>query len=419
MTAIVVLLPGPHGAAVAAELRARGALVEVHAEPRTPALHGVDLVVVPADPRALTPALVAAADRAGARLVPVGTDAVARRLVLALGLGEPLPSAGSARRLADRILRWQPRTADVPTAEPTTIAVWGGHGAPGRTTLAIELALELARTHGHTALVDADAHAPAVALALGLPDEGPGLAAACRQVGLGGLDAAELGRISVPLGMPGRDVDVLTGINRPGRWPELSAGRLNGALAACRDWAEVTVVDVAASLETDEEIVSDLADGPRRNAATLAALAAADRVVSVLTGDPVGVARFVRAYGALRAVTAAEPVVVVNRLRPGAVGVDPRGQIRRALERYTGVADVWFLPEDTRAVDAARLAARPVAEAAPRSALVAGVRRLAAEGVLPEPRSDPQRPPAGHAAGAAPGWRRRLRGAAGARRAVP
>ena len=39
-------------------------------------------------------------------------------------------------------------------------------------------------------------------------------------------------------------------------------------------------------LERDEEIVSDL-DGPRRNAATLAALAAADLVVAVVAADPV------------------------------------------------------------------------------------------------------------------------------------
>jgi len=38
------------------------------------------------------------------------------------------------------------------------------------------------------------------------------------------------------------------------------------------------VVDVAAPLESDEEIMSDL-DGPRRNAATRAALRAADRAL--------------------------------------------------------------------------------------------------------------------------------------------
>jgi MinD-like ATPase involved in chromosome partitioning or flagellar assembly len=386
VTTVLLALPEPLASAVAAELAARG--VAAYPVPddaqKLPPLEGADLLVLTASRRTLVAPLVAAADRAGTRIVPVGEDAAAHRLAATFGLGEPLSPDVSAGRLAERILRWTPNAAPVSETRPTTIVVWGPPGAPGRTTLAIELAVELGRPGGHVALVDADAHAPAIALALGLPDEGPGLPAACRQTGLGGLDAAELTCISVPLGMPGRDVDVLVGINRPARWPELSARRVTGALAACREWAPVTVVDVAASLERDEEIVSDLVDGPRRNAATLAALGAADRVVAVLSSDPVGVARFVRAHAELRAVAgSAEITVVVNRLRPGAVGVDPRGQIRRALERYAGVTDVWFVPEDARGADAGRLAARPVAEAAPRSPLVAAVRRLAAEIVPP------------------------------------
>ena len=224
------------------------------------------------------------------------------------------------------------------------IAVWGPAGAPGRTTVAIELAVELARGGRHVGLVDADTHAPSIALALGLADEGPGFAAACRQSELGGLDARELSRIGAPLGHSG--VDVLTGLNRPSRWPELSESRVAGALEACREWADYTVVDVAAPLERDEEIMSDL-DGPRRNAATLAALRSADLVVAVAAADPLGISRFLRAYSELRATIGATRVTVVaNRLRPGALGIDARGQVRRTLDRFGGVEDVWFVPQD-------------------------------------------------------------------------
>jgi MinD-like ATPase involved in chromosome partitioning or flagellar assembly len=340
------------------------------------ALAGADAIVLVADAGVLTAALVSFADRHGIRLVPVGRGPGAARLAAAYGLPAPVTPDLPVRAIARAVQDARPGpVAPVPVVGPRTIVVWGPHGAPGRTTLAITLATELARGGRHVALVDADSHAPAVALALGLPDEGPGFAVACRQAERGVLDEAELHRISLPLGNV--DVDVLAGINRPGRWPELSADRVRRALGECAAWAPHTVVDVAASLERDEEIVSDVIDGPRRNAATLAALAASDRVVAVLSADPVGVARFLRAYPDLRAAAGGTPIsVVVNRLRAGAVGIDARGQIRRALERYADIQDVSFIPEDRRGVDAAMLAARPISEVAPRSTLVAAVRRL-------------------------------------------
>jgi MinD-like ATPase involved in chromosome partitioning or flagellar assembly len=247
--------------------------------------------------------------------------------------------------------------------------------------IAMELAVELARGGRHVGLVDADSHAPSIALALGLADEAPGFAAACRQSELGGVDARELTRISAPIGSTG--VDVLTGLNRPSRWPELSRSRVTAALAACREWADYTVVDVAAPLERDEEIVSDL-DGPRRNAATLAALRAADLVVAVAAADPLGISRFLRAYPELQATIGATPVAVIaNRLRPGALGVDARGQVRRTLDRFGGITDVWFVPTDPRAADAALLAARPIADVAPRSPITLALRRFVGEAVAP------------------------------------
>jgi hypothetical protein len=178
---------------------------------------------------------------------------------------------------------------------------------------------------------------------------------------------------------------VLTGINRPSRWPELSDRRVAAALAACREWADYTVVDVASSLERDEEIVSDL-EGPRRNAATLAALRSADLVVAVVAADPVGVARFLRGNADLRATIGATPVAVVaNRLRPGTLGIDARGQVRRTLDRFGGIEDVWFVPQDPRSADAAILASLPIAEVAPRSPLTLALRRFVGEAVVPTP----------------------------------
>jgi MinD-like ATPase involved in chromosome partitioning or flagellar assembly len=351
------------------------------------ALADADAVVLEVTRDSLTADVVALCDRAGTRIVPLCAVAADERIAAAFGLEKPLALDCDAWAVTDALVGRpvapvaQPARADRP--DRRVIAVWGPSGAPGRSTIAIELAVELARGGRHVGLVDADTHAPSIALALGLADEGPGFAAACRQADLGGLDARELTRVSVPLGRSG--VQVLTGINRPSRWPELSEKRVAAALAVCREWAEHTVVDVSASLERDEEIMADL-EGPRRNAATLAVLRSADLVVAVAGADPIGVSRFLRAHSDLRATIGATPVVVLaNKLRPGALGIDARGQVRRTLDRFGGIEDVWFLPQDPRSADAALLSARPIAEIAPKSPFTLAVRRFVGEAVVGAP----------------------------------
>jgi MinD-like ATPase involved in chromosome partitioning or flagellar assembly len=415
---VIVAVDEPHGSDLAEGLEAEGLVVVAvvaasalvvavsddaidDGDPRVrgsediaAALAEADAVVLEASRTTVSAAVVAACDRRAVRIVPLADGPGDERIAAMFGLEPPLPLGVGAWQLAERLGAPPARATDTPAeadrgdpVRPRVIAVWGPAGSPGRSTLAIELAVELARGGKHVGLVDADSHAPSIALALGLADEAPGFAAACRQSELGGLDARELTRISAPIGSSG--VDVLTGLNRPSRWPELSRSRVAAALAACREWADYTVVDVAAALERDEEIMSDL-DGPRRNAATLAALRAADLVVAVAAADPLGVSRFLRAYPELRATIGATPVAVIaNRLRPGALGIDARGQVRRTLDRFGGIADVWFVPTDPRAADGALLAARPIATVAPRSPITLAVRRFVGEAVAPI--GEPQR----------------------------
>ena len=402
---VLVAVDEPHGSDLARGLESEGVAVvavvgasALALAAATPGSDGVadvladaDAVVLEITRATIDAAVVAACDRRAVRIVPLSAASSGDRAAEAFGLEPALSLEIEAWRLAERLsappaLRSTSAAPDAHlAASPRLIAVWGPAGSPGRSTVAIELAVELSRGGRHVGLVDADSHAPSIALALGLADEAPGFAAACRQAELGGLDARELTRISAPLGTTG--VDVLTGLNRPSRWPELSAARVAGALGACREWADYTVVDVAASLERDEEIVSDL-DGPRRNAATLAALRSADLVVAVAAADPLGISRFLRAHSELRATIGATPVAVIaNRLRPGALGIDARGQVRRTLDRFGGVADVWFVPTDPRAADAALLAARPIAHVAPRSPVIQAVRRFVGEAVVPAERA--------------------------------
>ncbi|MFS0852469.1 AAA family ATPase [Microbacterium sp. 179-I 3D4 NHS] len=378
MTAVLIALEEPRATALAQELELEGIQVVAVTAPTAslaPLLADAEALILPAHRDVLTTDLVSACDRAGVRLLPLG-DA-ASRLLSRFGLGTALPADAAGWQVAAALLA-HPPTATVATTPHRLTAVWGPHGSPGRSTIAIQLAVELSRLGRRTALIDADTVAPSVSLLLALGDDSPGIASACRRAELGALDARELARLCTAVETSGGGIDVLPGINRPSRWPELSAERLPLALAACREWAEEAVVDVGAAFDADEEATYDVL-GPRRHAATTSALREADAIIAVASADPLGISRFVRDHAELRRLTAPTPVtVVVNGLRQGPLGLDARAQIRRTLDRFAGITDVVFLPFDQRGADAALLHARPIGDVAPRSSLVAGVRRLAA-----------------------------------------
>lgn len=251
--------------------------------------------------------------------------------------------------------------------------VWGPVGSPGRTTVAVNLAAELAGPPHSVLLVDLDTYGASVAQALAVLDEAPGVAAAARAADHGTLDGASLGALA-PQVAPG--LRVLTGMPRADRWPELREPAVRDVLAQCTELARWTVVDVGFSLEADEELSFDTT-APRRNGATLAALDVADEVIVVGTGDPVGLQRLVRGLDEVRGHTTAPCTVAITRVRPGAVGSHPERRVREALERFAGVTEPVLIAEDQAGVDAALLHGRTLAEARSNSPARAGMQELA------------------------------------------
>ena len=267
----------------------------------------------------------------------------------------------------------------------TVVAVWGPAGAPGRTSMAICLAAELAAAGATVALADVDTHNGSIAPALGLLDEAPGFAAACRLAGAQALTQAELERIGQRYLTARGSFWVLTGIGRPSRWPELSGERVTAAITVCRDWVDFVILDTGASLENDEEISSDLF-APRRNGATIAALRAADEVMAVGAADPVGLSRFLRAHVDLRETIDTDRVtVVMNKVRASAVGPGASGQVRQALQRFGGITSPVLVPHDQAAFDAAILTGRTIVDVAPKSTARLAVAGLVRDHLLPQP----------------------------------
>lgn len=255
------------------------------------------------------------------------------------------------------------------------IAVWGPTGAPGRTTVATGIADEIARAGTASLLVDADVYGGTVATVLGLIDESPGLAAACRATSGTGLDTATLAALCWQVRPTLR---VLTGIPLAQRWPEIRPVALCEVLMVARSLARCVIVDCGFALEADEELSYD-SQAPRRNGATLTVLDAADGVVVVGSADPIGLQRLVRGLGELRDAGIEAPVhIVVNRARPGLLPRDGTAELTSVLTRLAGRAPDSVLPEDRDAMDAALVSGRLLGEVRPSSPLRRAMGTLAA-----------------------------------------
>jgi MinD-like ATPase involved in chromosome partitioning or flagellar assembly len=214
-----------------------------------------------------------------------------------------------------------------------------------------------AAARGHaTLLVDADPYGGSVAPQLAVLDEVSGLLGAARLANAGQLDVGRLAGLARAL-HPG--LRVLTGLPRPGRWPEVRPTAFEEVLAVARRLDDLVVVDTGPGIEAGSDDPFDAA--PNRDETTRTALSEADAVVVVASADPVGLQRAARALTELAELRpAGADVVVVNRMR-STLGWDRRDVVG-LLQRVAPLAKVVFLPDDVPAADRALVAGRTLVE---------------------------------------------------------
>jgi MinD-like ATPase involved in chromosome partitioning or flagellar assembly len=275
-----------------------------------------------------------------------------------------------------------------PTHDGRVVVVWGPAGAPGRTTVATNLAWEVARRQVPVVLADLDPYGGAVAQQLGVLDEVSGLLSAARLAAAGQLDERFA---SVCRGV-GEHLAVVTGLPRPDRWREVRPAQVDQLLEAARARGHV-LVDTGFSLEDDPG--TDFGARPGRNALTLAAIEQADELLVVGSADPVGLSRLARGLVDLRELTTGVAVrVVVNRMR-SSIGWSEK-EIAGMVEGFSRVAGLHFLPEDRAGLDRALVSGRALADLGD-SSLVQSLSALA----------DAVFPASVRPAPARAGWRRR------------
>ena len=254
-------------------------------------------------------------------------------------------------------------------ARGSLVALWGPKGAPGRSTIGVELATELAMLEPRTLLIDADTNGGDLMQIMGVLDEMSTIVWAARLAAKGELADAALNGGLRRIGQ--RGPLLLPGIPRSDLWPEISDHGWKQLLLQVRQAFRFVVCDVAFSLEAEPSQFPDGGEG--RNRLARATLRAADHVVAVVRADPVGIKNFLWAYEQLKELVDEESILVVaNRVRSG----DER-EVSDVVKRYVRKRPVALVPDEPGRFADALADGRSVRAARPGSEVAAAIRTIA------------------------------------------
>ena len=222
---------------------------------------------------------------------------------------------------------------------PVVIAITSPYGSTGKTTVAINIALEIAAEKARVLLIDGDTRGPAVANHFLLSEQPAGLAASLRIATQQRFDLDQLERLSFQFQkstlriMPGSQDLPLQAID------ESAIAML---LDTARSGFEYTVIDLGCLNPNSES---------RQDFLTSSILSLADRTVLVCLADPIGIFRLLSAEESIAALPSA-PNLVMNRVRNSVIA-SARREIGITLQRLSSLEPKAFLPDDPVHIDQA------------------------------------------------------------------
>ena len=242
--------------------------------------------------------------------------------------------------MLDRITRSiTSRVSPKASSPPVVIAVTSPHGSTGKTTVAINIALELAAEKARVLLIDGDIQGPAVANHFALTQQPAGLQAALRIASQQRFDLEQLERLSFQFQkstlriMPGSQ-------NFPSQPFDQEA--VANLLETARSGYEFTVVDLGSLSGDGSGAQAEL---------TNAIISLADRAVMVCLADPIGIFRLLGIENLIAA--SSKPLdLVMNRVRNSVIA-SARREIAITLQRLSTLEPKAYLPDDPQHIDQA------------------------------------------------------------------
>jgi MinD-like ATPase involved in chromosome partitioning or flagellar assembly len=328
----------------------------------------IDTLLCVGIPHWLDAHLMDEARRAEVRVLGLATDPLEAEMLRVLGGVLLEPGSGLDTVL---VQRQGPPVAPPPVPQASSgrvIAVWGPKGAPGRTTVAIELAAELAATEPRTILVDGDVYGGDIAQMLAIVEELPTIVWAAQRA-----STDELSQVILEENL--RRVDrsgpvVLPGVPRADVWSEISEFGWKRLLQTLGGLFSYVVCDVAFCVEQP-------ASGPAsrdRDAVARSTVTNADRVVAVCRADPVGIKSFLWAMEDLKELVDLDNVLVVaNRVRTG-----EEQEVGYVLKKHLGKRPRVVFRDRPSDLAAAVASGTPIRDLKPSSEIAIATRDLAA-----------------------------------------
>ncbi|NBR64693.1 MAG: hypothetical protein EBS85_01720 [Micrococcales bacterium] len=246
------------------------------------------------------------------------------------------------------------------------IACWGPAGSPGKSTIAINIAAELALGGHSVLLIDLDTLAPAIALYLGLVDTPAGLSACLRLAEQQRFTREEFERLTVSITLGRQELRFMPGLIGAHRFQEVTPERFEGLLQQLAGFVDYVVLDLPQATEFKSPVVhpSTLAihDFFSRDKLLRSTLAKASKLVFISGCDPVAAHRFILANEYLAELkTSAQVFVLVNRFRTTTLGSGARDEIEQTYLDLAKLRVDCFIPEDSQNIDKATLNGLPLA----------------------------------------------------------
>jgi hypothetical protein len=233
------------------------------------------------------------------------------------------------------------------------IAIWGPAGSPGRSTIALCLAVTLARRGERVMLVDGDTYAPSLAPLLGLHTPHSGVVSLSRQARVDSVLAPNLETCAVQYDLGHQSLSVVTGLSSPAQYVDCGSLSWARGLTSLSVAGHTLVVDLASPLL---QLPGETLGGPMRNALTIATLEAAGRVVVVANPTPLSILRLSRDWPRLSELVQTAPLDVCLNNAPASAQTAIDDSVH-ALWQLTGRGEATIFPSD-------RLWSRPSASVA-------------------------------------------------------